>query len=236
MTQSTAAGREFVTYALSIGALELLPDLRRLKSGRMSPYFFNSGKFTRAMALTRLARAYAAAISQTVGQELLPKPHVLFGPAYKGITIVTATALELVRTYTGFDGLEIAHDRKEAKDHGEGGKIVGAELTGKHVAVVDDVATTGTSCDEAAKLIREAGGTVSAFFLGFDRMEYGWNMDDPTEVRPAAQILRDTYNVPVIASATVLDLIQVLEEGPDFPKAAETLSLILKYRDQYGVG
>lgn len=235
MTQSTEAGRKFVSYALAVGALELLPQLRRLKSGRMSPYFFNSAKFTQGLALTHLGRAYAAAIGGAVDQGLIAKPDIVFGPAYKGITIATATVLELVRC-PNFSELEWAHDRKEAKDHGEGGKIVGARLTGKHAVVTDDVTTTGTSCDEAAKLIREEGGIMTAFFLGFDRMELGWNKDDPTELRPAAQILRDKYGVPVIASAHVLDLIAVLEEGPAVPLGAETLPLILKYRDQYGVG
>lgn len=239
MFESTDAGRKFVRFALRIGALQLLPELFRLKSGRMSPYFFNSGKFTRALALARLSESYAAAISRAVGQGLVKKPDVLFGPAYKGIPIATATALELARSYPGgyegFEGLELANDRKEVKDHGEGGKIMGADLPGKYVAVLDDVTTTSASCDGAAKLIREAGGSVVAFFLGFDRMERGWNKDDPTEVRPAAKILRDTYSVPVIASASVLDLIAELEEGPAVPKGAETLPLILQYLDQYGV-
>ncbi len=234
MTQSTEAGRKFVTFALGVGALELLPQLRPLKSGRMSPYFFNSARFTQGLALTHLGRAYAAAIVSAVDQGLIAKPRVIFGPAYKGITIATATALELVRR-SDFSDLEWAHNRKEAKDHGEGGMIVGAKLTRNPVAVTDDVTTTGTSCDEAAKLIREHGGMVIAFFLGFDRMELGWNKDDPTEVRPAAQILRDNYGVPVIASANVLDLITVLEEGPAVPLGAETLPLILEYRDKYGV-
>ncbi len=235
MTQSTEAGRKFVSYALAVGALELLPKLRPLKSGRMSPYFFNSAKFTQGRALAHLGRAYAAAIGKAVDQGLIAKPRVIFGPAYKGITIVTATVLELVRR-PDFSELEWAHDRKEVKDHGEGGKIVGAKLAGRDVAVLDDVTTTSTSCDEAAKLIREEEGIVNAFLLGFDRMERGWNKDDPTELRPAAQILRDKYGVPVIASAHVLDLIAVLEEGPAVPLGAETLPLILAYRDQYGVG
>lgn len=229
---STQSGREFVSYALFIGALELIPEGRKLKSGRLSPYFFNAGLFYTAEATDHLAMSYASTIARADENDELV-PDVIFGPAYKGIAIAVSTASMLRFEFVGYDKIAWAHDRKEEKDHGDGGVLVGAPLTEKRVIIVDDVITDGASKRGAVDCIRGAGGEPVACVIAFDRQERG---ADPSDPRPSAARFSEEFEIPVLAAATLEDLIQVLEEGPDFPKAAKTLPLILKYRDQYGVG
>lgn len=230
MSKSTEAGRAFVTYALSIGAIKLIPAGITLKSGRLSPYFFNSGLFYMAEATEALATTYAEAISLADERGKL-KPNVIFGPAYKAIPIAVMTACIL--RHEGYDGIAWAHDRKEEKDHGDGGILVGAPLSGKRVIIVDDVITDGKSKRTAVDRIRGAGGEPVACVIAFDRQERG---NDPNDPRPSSARFQEEFGIPVLAAATLDDLIQVLEEGPAVPLAAETLPLILQYRDQYGVG
>lgn len=231
MSKSTEGGREFVSYALSIRALELVPSGRKLKSGRLSPYFFNAGLFYTAEATDHLAMSYAGAIARAdEGDELAPD--VIFGPAYKGIVIAATTACMLRYEFTGYDKIAWAHDRKEEKDHGDGGTLVGAPLKGKRVIIVDDVITDGASKRVAVDCIQSAGGEPVACVIAFDRQERG---ADPSDPRPSAVRFSEEFGIPVLAAATLEDLIQVLEEGSDYPGAKEVLSQILAYKDQYGV-
>lgn len=214
--------QNFVSYALSIGALELLPDGRQLKSGRISPYFFNSGLFKTGASLAMLARAYAKAAAPTNAE-------VLFGPAYKGIPLSAATAVMMAEHY-GKD-VEYAFNRKEAKDHGEGGTIVGASLKNKKVTILDDVMTTGDSVAEACSIIREAGGIPVACVIGFNRQERGKDGS-----LSAVEEFEMKEQIPVYAAATLSDLIFELQEfGAVIPGGMEVLPKILAYRDQYGI-
>ncbi len=227
---STKSGREFVSYALSIGALELVPAGRTLKSGRSSPYFFNAGLFYTAEAMGRLAMSYAEAIARADEDDAL-MPDVIFGPAYKGIVLAAMTAHMLAAEFTGYDGIAWAHDRKEEKGHGDGGILVGAPLQGKRVIIVDDVITDGASKRGAVDRIQGAGGKPVACVIAFDRQERG---ADPKDPRPSAERFQEEFDIPVLAAATLEDLIEVLEQGPAVPKGAETLPLILRYRDEFG--
>lgn len=235
MSKSTEAGREFVQYALYIGALELLPNGRTLKSGRLSPYFFNSGLFNTGQALSHLGEAYASAIQLADRDDAL-RPDVIFGPPYKGIPLAVVTACVLSGEAMKYEDVAWAFNRKEAKAHGEGGTIVGADLNRKRVIIVDDVITDGASKREAGENILTSGGEPVACVIAFDRQERG---GDPEDSRSAAQVFYDTYGIPVIAAANLDDLIEVLQggvflDGSVIPLAKETLPLILAYREQYG--
>lgn len=215
------ARQAFIQYALKIGAIELVPGGRRLKSGRMSPYFFNSGLFNTGETMSELVRAYAI-----YAQGFASEAEVVFGPAYKGIPLAVALAL----VYG--DGVGFAFNRKEEKTHGDGGTIVGASLAGKKVVVVDDVMTTGTSSSEAVEIVRAHGGTVIACVIAFDRQERG----NESELS-AVQEFEQKYNIPVYAVATLNGLISVLkntpaESGDD--AVGEILEEIIEYQDRYG--
>lgn len=214
------AAETFVKYALHVRALELLPEGRKLKSGRISPYFFNSGLFNTGETITHLAQAYAAAARS------FPRPDVVFGPAYKGIPLATAVA-QAIGGNVGY-----AFNRKEAKDHGEGGIIVGAPLAGKTVLIVDDVMTTGTSSGEAVEIIRANGGTPIGCVIAFDRQERGKENE-----LSAVLEFELTYEIEVAAAATLTDLITVLRRTPVVSGddwAGEILEKILTYRAEYG--
>lgn len=205
----------FVAYALSIGALELLPNGRELKSGRISPYFFNSGLFNTGESISNLAKAYSAAAQDEF------HPDVVFGPAYKGIPLATSVA-QAIGGKVGY-----AFNRKEAKDHGEGGIIVGASLAGKNVLIVDDVMTTGTSSGEAVEIIRANGGIPIGCVIAFDRQERGKEGN-----QSAVQGFEENYGIAVRAAATLSDLIGLLLRTGG---RGEMLEKILEYRKEYGV-
>lgn len=216
---------KFVRYALTIGALELVPDGRKLKSGRISPYFFNSGLFNTGETLTKLAEAYALA-------GVPERTDVIFGPAYKGISIATAVAMALWKIHKMNVGF--AFNRKEVKNHGEGGIIVGHSLAGKNVCIVDDVMTTGTSSEEAVDIIRANGGNPIACIIAFDRQERG-----STGQPSAVQKFERNYKIPVRATATLTNLIEILSINvrsavPTISNCRETLKKINSYRDKYG--
>lgn len=217
----TSSAENFIAYALSIGALELLPEGRELKSKRISPYFFNSGLFNTGDSITQLATAYASAALEF-------SPDVIFGPAYKGIPLAVAVA-QAIGGDVGY-----AFNRKEAKDHGEGGIIVGASsLTGKRVLIVDDVMTTGTSSGEAVEIIRAHGGIPIAAVIAFDRQE---RSKDGT--LSAVQEFEEKYQIPVRASATLAGLIAFLQSQPaesGDDENGEILEKIISYQNQYGV-
>lgn len=193
-----------------------------LKSGRTSPYFMNFGKVSSGKAFASLGGYYASRIAQTLGDVL----DVVFGPAYKGIPLAFVTAARLADG--GLD-LGVAYNRKEAKDHGEGGNVVGAELAGKRVVIIDDVITAGTALGEAVEIIRKAGGVPVAGFVAFDRMEKGKEGD-----ASAVQEAREKYGFPVYSIANLDDLLSYLESDPDGARYAGYVNSIRDYRALYG--
>jgi orotate phosphoribosyltransferase len=192
-----------------------------LKSGRSSPYFFNAGRFDSGLALATLADCYADAIDQA-GVDF----DLLFGPAYKGIPLATALACSYARR--GRD-LPLAFNRKEAKTHGEGGQLIGAPLAGRRVLIVDDVITAGTAIREALALIAAAGGTPAAIAIALDREEV---VDTEAAVRrSAAQTVASEHGIPVIAVATLSDLLAFAGENAELVAQRDRL---LDYRRRYG--
>lgn len=187
------------------------------KAGRLSPYFFNAGLFNDGAALRNLSQFYAQAILASQ----VPF-NMLFGPAYKGIPLVAGTAIALAEQ--GYN-VPYCYNRKEAKDHGEGGTTVGAKLQGQ-VLVIDDVISAGTSVRESIELIRSAGAQPCGVVIALDRMERG-----QSELS-AAQEVRRTFDIPVISIATLDDLLGYLQaEGG----MGQNLAAVQSYRDRYGV-
>ncbi len=189
-----------------------------LKSGRVSPYFFNAGLFSTGYAAAKLGRFYAAAIAESE-----VRFDMLFGPAYKGIPLVTLAAASLAEQHD--IDVPYSFNRKEAKAHGEGGSIVGAPLSGR-VLIVDDVITAGTAVREAYQIISAAGAEVSGLIISLDRQERG---QGPYS---AVQELKQSLGVPVISIVQLDDLIDILEESSEYE---EYLEPVLNYRKQYGV-
>lgn len=206
--------------SLSLSHSALLFGSFTLKSGRTSPYFFNAGKLNTGSLLYALGSAFAAAIVESKIDF-----DVLFGPAYKGIPLAAIVAMELSRAY----GKEVgyAFNRKEAKDHGEGGSLVGAELKGKRIMVIDDVITAGTAIREAVEIIKAAGGELVGITESLDRQEKGKESE-----QSAVQQVEKEVGVPVIAVATMLDIIQFLKVRGGFEKELEQME---EYRKVYGV-
>ncbi len=189
-----------------------------LKSGRESPYFFNAGLFNTGAAIGAVGRAYAAALAAS---DL--KFDMLFGPAYKGIPLVTITAAALAERHQR--NVPFAFNRKETKDHGEGGQIVGSPLKGR-VLIVDDVITAGTAIRESIDMIRTAGATPAGVLLALDRQERASGSDFS-----AVQEVRDQYQVPVVAVINLADLMQHVSK---LGQAGE-LSSMRQYRERYGL-
>jgi orotate phosphoribosyltransferase len=216
MTQDHRA--RFLDLALRADALRF-GDFT-LKSGRQSPYFFNAGRFDSGAALAGLAACYADAIDAHGVQFDL-----LFGPAYKGIPLATALACEYARR--GRD-LPVAFNRKEAKTHGEGGNLIGAPLQGRRVLIVDDVITAGTAIREALGLIRDAGGETAGIVIALDRQEA---IDPAKTRRSAAQSVAADHGLPVIAVATLSDLLDFAGGNAELAAQRERL---LAYRQAYG--
>jgi len=189
----------------------------KTKAGRLSPYFFDAGLFHDGAALGRLAQFYAKAIlASGIGFD------ALFGPAYKGIPLVAGTAIALAQAGRN---VPYSFNRKEAKDHGEGGSVIGAPLAGR-ILIVDDVISAGTSVRESVELILAAGATPCGVLIALDRMERGsGNLS-------AVQEVRSRYNIPVISIATLDDLVGYLKADP---RRARDLAAVARYRDTYGV-
>ncbi len=190
-----------------------------LKSGRISPYFFNAGAFSSGRALAILGRCYAQCIVDS-GLRF----DVLLGPAYKGIPLAAATAVALA-DHHGLD-IPFAYNRKEAKDHGEGGMLVGAALQGK-VLVIDDVITAGTAVREVIRLIHDAGAELAGVVIGLDRKERG------TGELSAVQEVEQIHGVPVLSIINVGHIIDYLEKAGPGPQGA--LVAMRHYRERYGV-
>jgi orotate phosphoribosyltransferase len=210
----------FIELALARNALRF--GTFKLKSGRESPYFFNAGLFSDGAAAATLGECYAAALVHSQLQF-----DMLFGPAYKGIPLVTATAIALAKSGRS---VPYAFNRKEAKDHGEGGNIVGSALTGR-VVIVDDVITAGTAIRESIDMIRAAGAQPVAVALALDRQERGQG------ALSATQELEKEFGVSCVSVITLADLIESLSAGADRPAgiSAEQLTSLRAYRERYGV-
>jgi orotate phosphoribosyltransferase len=196
-----------------------------LKSGRLSPYFFNAGRFDSGARLAELAACYADAVEASGVQFDL-----LFGPAYKGIPLATALACEFSRR--GRD-LPVAFNRKEAKAHGEGGMLIGAPLEERRVLIVDDVITAGTAIREALGLIQAGGGVVAGIIVALDRQEMIGEAGSTTDRRSAAQAVAAETGVPVIAVANLHDLLAFAGESAELVTHRDHL---LAYRASYGSG
>jgi orotate phosphoribosyltransferase len=208
--------KAFIEFALEAGVLGF--GEFTLKSGRRSPYFFNTGLFNSGERLRRVGEFYAAAV---VDSEI--PFDVLFGPAYKGIPLVSATAVALAARH-GRD-VPFSFNRKESKDHGEGGSIVGAPLAGE-VAILDDVISAGTSVAESVEIIEACGARPAAVFIALDRQERG--RDSP---RSAVREVEDRYGIPVRPIATLETLMSYLKQDARY---REHLDALGHYRNEYG--
>jgi len=208
--------REFIEFAIEQNVLRF--GEFTLKSGRISPYFFNAGLFNSGVALAKLGRFYAAAIEQA-GVPF----DVLLGPAYKGIPLATTTAVALADHHNR--DVPYVFNRKEAKTHGEGGNLVGAPLEGG-VMIIDDVITAGTAIREVMEIIEQAGAKPAATVIALNRQEKGKG-----ELSAIQEVERD-YNMPVISIVSLNDLIEYLEEKGD---KTEEVKAIRAYREQYGI-
>jgi orotate phosphoribosyltransferase len=195
------------------------------KAGRLSPYFFNAGLFNDGENLGRIAHFYAETLLAS-GLEF----DMLFGPAYKGITLASATAVALAAKGKN---VPFAFNRKEAKDHGEGGNIVGAALQGR-VVIVDDVISAGTSVRESVELIRSAGATPVAVLIALDRMERSGS-DGALSAHSAAQEVGAQYGIPVLAIANLDDLFECLSVNINTPEISKYRTAVAAYRQRYGV-
>lgn len=215
---------EFVRFALEQGVLRF--GEFKVKSGRLSPYFFNAGLFNSGSSVGRLADFYAKALIDS-GVEF----DMLFGPAYKGIPLATATAVSLAN-HPAMAGRDVpfAFNRKEAKAHGEGGVLVGAPLEGR-VVIIDDVITAGTSVRESVQIIRDAGAQPAAVLIALDRMERA-GPDDALSSHSAVQDVAKTYGIPVVSIASLGDIMALMEDGAQFGEHREAVTA---YRDRYGV-
>jgi orotate phosphoribosyltransferase len=222
--QSSATALDFVRFALNEGVLRF--GSFKVKSGRISPYFFNAGLFNSGRSVGKLAQFYAQALLDS-GVEF----DMLFGPAYKGIPLSTATAVALAG-HPDMKGGDVpfAYNRKEAKDHGEGGTLVGAPLKGK-VVIIDDVISAGSSVRESVEIIRAAGAEPAAVLIAMDRMERA-GPDDALSAHSAVQDVAKTYGMPVVSIASLADILALLQDDASF---AEHREAVLAYRTKYGV-
>ncbi|WP_459616703.1 orotate phosphoribosyltransferase [Bordetella sp. 2513F-2] len=224
MPATPATSADFVRFALDEGVLRF--GSFKVKSGRTSPYFFNAGLFNGGRSVGRLARFYAQALVDSgIGFDML------FGPAYKGIPLATATAVALAE-HPGMNGRDVpfAFNRKEAKDHGEGGTLVGAPLAGR-VVIIDDVITAGTSVRESVEIIRAAGAQPAAVLIALDRMERA-GPDDALSPHSAVQEVARAYGMPVVSIASLDDIMGLLQADAGF---AEHREAVAAYRAKYGV-
>ena len=207
--------KQFIHYALDCGVLKF--GEFQLKSGRISPYFFNTGLFNTGAQLDKLGQFYAQTlINADVAVD------VLYGPAYKGIPLVSTTSIAYSRLNKD---IPFAFNRKEAKDHGEGGSLVGAPLQG-NVWILDDVITAGTSVRESVEIIRGAGATVAGVVIALDRQEKGQNQ------MSAVQEVSQQFGIPVLSIISLAEIIEFIEQDPDF---IDKLTIISSYRKQYGI-
>lgn len=208
--------KQFIEFAINRGVLKF--GEFTLKSGRTSPYFFNAGLFNKGSDLAKLGRFYAAAL-----MDAKVDFDVLFGPAYKGIPIATATAVALYEHHQ--KDTPYCFNRKEKKDHGEGGNLVGSALNGK-VMLVDDVITAGTAIRESMEIVEANGATLAGVLIALDRQEKGKG-----ELSAIQEVERD-FGATIIAIVGLTDIIEFLKNEPEFK---QHLPKVQAYREQYGV-
>jgi orotate phosphoribosyltransferase len=209
---------EFLELALELDVIQF--GEYTLKSGRISPYFFNAGLFNTGYAAAKLGRCYASAIA-----DLNLEFDVLFGPAYKGIPLVSLAAAALAEHHD-LD-YPFAFNRKETKDHGEGGAVIGAQLADKNVLIVDDVITAGTAIKEVTAIIEQAGAAAVGVLVALDREEIG------SRARiPAKDQLEDEIGISIHSIVTLTDFVDHLEEREEY---AAQLPAVKAYRNRYGV-
>ncbi|WP_338770593.1 orotate phosphoribosyltransferase [Massilia sp. METH4] len=213
--------QQFIAFSVSAGVLRF--GEFTTKAGRQSPYFFNAGLFHDGATLAKVADFYAQTLLDS-GVEF----DMLFGPAYKGITLASATAVALANKGRN---TSFAYNRKEVKAHGEGGTLVGARLAGK-VVIVDDVISAGTSVRESVEMIRDAGAEPCAVLIALDRMERGGGKDGVVSDLSAVQEVSKNYGIPVISIGNLADLLGYL--GAD-PALAQHKDAVAAYRDRYGI-
>jgi len=222
MSSNNSNQDNFIRFALEAKVLSF--GEFKTKAGRLSPYFFNAGGFDDGTRLGALGRYYAKALQESK----LPFD-MLYGPAYKGITLVAATAIALAD-----NGINVpyVYNRKEAKDHGEGGVLVGAPVKGR-VVIVDDVISAGTSVRESVELIRKAGAEPAAVLIALDRME---RSGTATEIgdQSAVQAVEQEFNLPVISIANLTGLMSFLTASSD-AQLTNYLPAVKAYREKYGI-
>jgi orotate phosphoribosyltransferase len=221
-TPNDTLARDFVAFSVQSGVLRF--GEFKTKAGRLSPYFFNSGLFDDGAKLARLSEFYARRLLAS-GLQF----DMLFGPAYKGITLAAGTGIALANLGRS---VPFCHNRKEAKDHGEGGLMVGAPLKGR-VVIIDDVITDGASKRESVEMIRAAGAEPAAVLIAMDRMERG-GRDDNLSDKSAVEDFQSQYGIPVLSIANLTDLMQYLRSNDD-PALRSHFSAVAAYRERYGV-
>jgi orotate phosphoribosyltransferase len=215
--------QQFIEFSVNAGVLRFGEFVT--KAGRHSPYFFNAGLFSDGARLGKLAEFYAQTlIDSGVGFDML------FGPAYKGITLASATAVALAAKGRN---ISFAYNRKEAKDHGEGGTIVGAKLEGR-VVIIDDVISAGTSVRESVHMIRHHGATPCAVLIALDRMEKS-GAEGALSQLSAVQEVEQSYGMPVIPIANLTDLFTYLSAPGASAELAQFKPAVAAYRERYGV-
>ncbi|WP_438979678.1 orotate phosphoribosyltransferase [Polynucleobacter sp.] len=222
MSSKNSNQDNFIQFALEANVLSF--GEFKTKAGRLSPYFFNAGGFNDGARLSALGRYYAKALQESGLQY-----DMLYGPAYKGITLAAATAIALADAGRN---VPYAYNRKEAKDHGEGGSLVGAPVKGK-VVIIDDVISAGTSVRESVKLIRDAGAEPAAVLIALDRME---KSGTATEIgdKSAVQAVEQEFGLPVVAIANLADLMAFLT-GSSNAELTNYLPAVKAYRARYGI-
>jgi len=222
MSSKNSNQDNFIQFALEANVLSF--GEFKTKAGRLSPYFFNAGGFNDGALLSALGRYYAKALQES-GLEY----DMLYGPAYKGITLAAATAIALADAGRN---VPYAYNRKEVKDHGEGGSLVGAPVKGK-VVIIDDVISAGTSVRESVKLIREAGAEPVAVLIALDRMEKSGTATDIGD-QSAVQAVEQEFSLPVVAIANLADLMAFLIASSN-TELTSYLPAVKAYREKYGI-
>ena len=222
MSSNNSNQDNFIRFALEAKVLSF--GEFKTKAGRLSPYFFNAGEFNDGTRLSALGRYYSKAL-----QESKLQFDMLYGPAYKGIALAAATAIALAD-----DGINVpyAYNRKEAKDHGEGGVLVGAPVKGR-VVIIDDVISAGTSVRESVDLIRKAGAEPAAVLIALDRMERSGNAVDIGD-KSAVQAVELEFGLPVISIANLTGLMSFLTASSD-TQLTNYLPAVKAYREKYGI-
>ena len=223
---NAALAQDFVKFAVESGVLRF--GEFKTKAGRLSPYFFNAGLFDDGAKLGRLAEFYARRLLQARAESGLAFD-MLFGPAYKGITLAATVAVELARLG---HNTPFAYNRKEAKDHGEGGTLVGARVA-RRVLIIDDVISAGTSVRESIAMITAAGGTPHAVSIALDRQEKASDEGEGAQMS-AVQFVEQRLGLRVVAVATLADLLQYLRASAD-PALSAHVRRVAAYRERYGV-